>query len=101
MYVFCCPNSCNSQKYYKLRKESAKFYNGIPISTPPTTPTKRKASTIDDEDMKHEDIKHEDIKHETPTKRAKKSVKKPIKKSIKKEESVEAESSSDYSKFSG
>ena len=82
LYVFYCPNSRNSQKYYKLRKESVKLYNGIPILTPPTTPAKRKASINDDEEMKHQ----------TPTKRAKKSVKK--------EEALELELSSDYNNLS-
>ncbi|KIV86596.1 hypothetical protein PV11_02196 [Exophiala sideris] len=41
--------SAVSQKYYKLRNESAKLFEGQPSSTP-STPTKRKAS--DDEDEK-------------------------------------------------
>lgn len=53
---------CDSQKYYKLRKES-----DSQAGTPPTTPKKRKAE--DDEEEK---------KKPTPTKRAREEPRDPI-----------------------
>lgn len=82
MHSFSFPDSCTSQKYYKLRKDAVGLYNGTSYLTPPTTPAKRKASTDGDEE----------VKHQTPTKRAKKTVKRG--------DSPEIESSSNYSAFS-
>ncbi|EXJ93697.1 hypothetical protein A1O1_02089 [Capronia coronata CBS 617.96] len=57
--------SAVSQKYYKLRNESAKILEGRSGSVP-STPTKRKAS-MDDEEKKT-----------TPSKRARKSKREPL-----------------------
>ena len=74
-----CVDSCGSQKYYKLRKESVKLCNGNSVLTPPSTPAKRK---------REEDVK---VKLETPTKR----MKMPM--SVTHEENLDGELCSDFS----